>query len=1191
MLQLRNKKIYFAAVLSVLFGLFNSHKVLAISATDDQLHETAIMIGVETCYRDYVKSEVKKSDFDTYGWSQIFDTSKSVGGKSWGSDGKIIVPTYVGNTISDNDLSCSETFSGYDGWGGKAKGFTNYASIPNNLEDLGLVYDHTDTGGSNSSQVTIKLDSVSDASGNNTHGATVSGSIVVSGEKSKSGNHWKWTVTSVTGTITAKYVYGDIDDTVYTIVYNNNYQHIGVQSTPFDGSYAANFAWNDDALGYAIRGDLTGSNEGATEDYSLADMLNENYIPELKTNIESAFYWDPNAYTEPVASISITDTTPTSSDSDNAEAIYVPVSFGSAPGQNMKYNANAGADIPYLTLNFSGRTGWSHYYPRNYIYALYYKYLSIVQDEYPSISIDSNCPTTKPTSGHYFKNSESTWCQVTIPNDASASLYKSLAIVNSGNLEMGTFADILTWFENEDSYSGLAPEDYANLDPENPTITTTTTTGGDENEAEGDPEEVACYQNAGSLGWIMCPMIFGLRGIGEKFYAVAEPFLQTNESIVAELGSQTSGLYQAWLVFRNIANIIFVIIFMFIIFSQLTGWGIDNYGIKKMLPKLILVAILVNLSYIICAIAVDASNIVGQGVRGLFENVAKSVSDTGGLGDSATEAIGVIVKKVVAIIATGGVGLAGVAIAAEISGSGWFLIVPVLLFLLTLLASAFFAIIMLGLRQALIVILIVIAPIAFALSVLPNTETIYKKWFSIAKGVLMVYPIVGAVIGAGYLTARILMNTDQGFIMTIVAGLLMSVPYFMIPSITRKALDAVGGIGTKLTGIGRTGVSKANHGIKGSDLYNDAKSGDKARRAQNWMNSKRAQKIQDDINSGKKVSMRRANKYSRMAGLANSREQANINARSAQSQFNRLQGDGYTAAMSAAQRSEEDMAVKNFETLIENGDYKYGGNTDGVNFQDNEAIGKALEHELANGGDVNKIRALQNILNRKGDKGRDAIFKAMSNAQKTENGVSAAAVRAFSSNIMNNQSDYKSSHRSLYEFAKSTAVSGSGNINDYKTAGIAALTQSSFLGTDATQMNEYLKAYRSGTLSDEDKIHLEELAHGIANNPNVHGSIRKDDYGEALATFAPDVDWSKVYNSETGLKVEHGSQTQSTPSPSAPSASTQAAQAGAQQTAANQNVQTIVNNTHQNAANNSSNNNNNGGGDYHQTDSGIWVPN
>ena len=31
MLHLRNKKIYFAAILSVLFGLFNSHKVLEVA--------------------------------------------------------------------------------------------------------------------------------------------------------------------------------------------------------------------------------------------------------------------------------------------------------------------------------------------------------------------------------------------------------------------------------------------------------------------------------------------------------------------------------------------------------------------------------------------------------------------------------------------------------------------------------------------------------------------------------------------------------------------------------------------------------------------------------------------------------------------------------------------------------------------------------------------------------------------------------------------------------------------------------------------------------------------------------------------------------------------------------------------------------------------------------------------------------
>ena len=60
--------------------------------------------------------------------------------------------------------------------------------------------------------------------------------------------------------------------------------------------------------------------------------------------------------------------------------------------------------------------------------------------------------------------------------------------------------------------------------------------------------------------------------------------------------------YEGWNTFRDIANVIFVILLMVVIFSQLTGVGIDNYGIKKILPKLIIAAILINLSYLICLI-------------------------------------------------------------------------------------------------------------------------------------------------------------------------------------------------------------------------------------------------------------------------------------------------------------------------------------------------------------------------------------------------------------------------------------------------------------------------------------------------------------------------------------------------------------------------------------------------------------
>ena len=72
--------------------------------------------------------------------------------------------------------------------------------------------------------------------------------------------------------------------------------------------------------------------------------------------------------------------------------------------------------------------------------------------------------------------------------------------------------------------------------------------------------------------------------------------------------------------------------FLAIIISQLTGFGISNYGIKKMLPRLIIAAILVNLSIYICQIAVDLSNILGYGLR----------AGLGGIGDGISAANSVL---------------------------------------------------------------------------------------------------------------------------------------------------------------------------------------------------------------------------------------------------------------------------------------------------------------------------------------------------------------------------------------------------------------------------------------------------------------------------------------------------------------------------------------------------------------------
>jgi len=116
------------------------------------------------------------------------------------------------------------------------------------------------------------------------------------------------------------------------------------------------------------------------------------------------------------------------------------------------------------------------------------------------------------------------------------------------------------------------------------------------------------------VGWIMCPVIRGANGMVVSTYSVMQQhFLNIKAD---EIFQQDKPAFKTWSSFRDIANVFFVIILSIIIFSQVSGVGISNYGIKKMLPKIIVFAILVNISWYISVIMIDISNIVGHS---LFE--------------------------------------------------------------------------------------------------------------------------------------------------------------------------------------------------------------------------------------------------------------------------------------------------------------------------------------------------------------------------------------------------------------------------------------------------------------------------------------------------------------------------------------------------------------------------------------------
>lgn len=286
------------------------------------------------------------------------------------------------------------------------------------------------------------------------------------------------------------------------------------------------------------------------------------------------------------------------------------------------------------------------------------------------------------------------------------------------------------------------------------------------------------------LGWLICPVVNFLADISDAAFAmIADNFLKIEPGIAS--GGEVQA---AWGIMRNIANGAFIIMFLAIIISQLTGFGISNYGIKKMLPRLIIAAILVNLSIYICQIAVDLSNILGYGLRAGLGNVGDEIARANEIFQSG-QGRGTWGGFALTILAAGTAGILALAVLIGALVSG-------------LVVMATIAVLLIA-RKALIVILIVISPLAFVAFLLPNTEKFFSKWRSIFVGLLMVFPTIGLLFGGGILAGAIVKaGGGNDTIMQIVGELIKVLPLIAVWSVLKKAIDVAGSISQHINNAG-----------------------------------------------------------------------------------------------------------------------------------------------------------------------------------------------------------------------------------------------------------------------------------------------------------------------------------------------------------------------------------------------------
>ena len=119
-------------------------------------------------------------------------------------------------------------------------------------------------------------------------------------------------------------------------------------------------------------------------------------------------------------------------------------------------------------------------------------------------------------------------------------------------------------------------------------------------------------------------------------------------------------------------------------------------------------------------------------------------------------------------------------------------------------------------RKALIVILIAISPVAFVAYLLPNTEQWFKKWQKTFLSLLMLFPTVAVVFGGSRLAAKIIANAagKEDWLLQMTALAVASIPFFIVPSLLQKSMEAAGTLGGKLTGLSQAANKRAGKAVK-----------------------------------------------------------------------------------------------------------------------------------------------------------------------------------------------------------------------------------------------------------------------------------------------------------------------------------------------------------------------------------------
>lgn len=161
-------------------------------------------------------------------------------------------------------------------------------------------------------------------------------------------------------------------------------------------------------------------------------------------------------------------------------------------------------------------------------------------------------------------------------------------------------------------------------------------------------------------------------------------------------------------------------------------------------------AVLLNLSYIICAGAIQLSNVIGSGILGGMVDISSQIGTPAMTLTNAADGFeDAILSQLVSAM-------------LQKSGVVWVMLAPMATITIGIAVVSAIALIVLIARKVIISMLVLISPLLFVAYMLPNLERYFQQWVRLFIQLLMLYPIIAFLLGTGQIVSATIISVGSG---------------------------------------------------------------------------------------------------------------------------------------------------------------------------------------------------------------------------------------------------------------------------------------------------------------------------------------------------------------------------------------------------------------------------------------------